>query len=194
MQKIRILLFDGIELLDFAGPLEVFTVADHLLSEKSPFDVKTIARKESIAVSKSNLVVTPNLLNESEEIDLLLIPGGIGTRTIINSNEELEYIRNLTTHSKVCASVCTGALVLGKMGMLDGLEATTHKLGVPLLKEISPKCSIDRSKRFIDQGCIITSAGISAGIDMSLYLLEKHHGLSLKNEVQNYMEYMPENF
>ena len=189
MKSIRILIFDGVELLDFAGPLEVFSAADYLLGDSSPFDIKTIAIKNSIVVSKSEIKISPNITNEDQPLDLLIIPGGIGTRRIIEDAKELKFVQDLISQSKTIASVCTGALILGKMGKLDGQNVTTHAVGVPLLEKISPLCTIDRTKRYIDNGSVITSAGISAGIDMSLYLLEKYYGVSFRNEVQLYLEY-----
>ena len=189
LKKIRILLFDGVELLDFAGPLEVFGVAHYLLGDRSELDIKTISREKVITVSKSNIKIKANIQEENEPFDLLIIPGGVGTRSIINDKDLLSYIRMLISKAAICSSVCTGALVLAKLDLLKDVEVTTHAVGVPLLKELEPHCIINRSKRFIDRGCIITSAGISAGIDMSLYIVEKFLGSRLRKEVQDYMEY-----
>ena len=188
MKKIKILLFDDIELLDFAGPLEVFSVVSYLRKDLGLL-VSTIGLKDKITVSKSGLQLIPNETETSDSIDLLIIPGGIGTRQLIQNNEELIRIDKLIKNSKVVASVCTGALILGKLGYLKGLNAVTHKNGIDELKEIDSSIRIDESKRFVDNDSIITSAGISAGIDMSLYLIEKYFDKELKVKVQNYMEY-----
>jgi transcriptional regulator GlxA family with amidase domain len=191
MYKVKIFIFDGVELLDFAGPLEVFSVAAHLTANEPVLDIETIAFKNEITVSKSGIKVTPNSTDINGPYDLLIIPGGFGTRSIINDSSVLDNVRQLISQASCCASVCTGALILGKLGFLDGLSVTTHAIGVPLLKEVSPACHIDRSKRYIDNECILTSAGISAGIDMSLYIIEKRFGRKLRQKVQEYMEYCP---
>lgn len=188
MKNIKILLFDDIELLDFAGPLEVFGVAKHIRKELG-LHVSTVGLKKQIFVSKTGLELIPNEIENSEKIDLLIVPGGIGTRQIINNESELLKIEKLFEKSKVIASVCTGALILGKLGYLRNLNVITHKDGIKELVQIDPTITIDYNKRFIDNGNILTSAGISAGIDMSLYLIEKYFDVGLRSAVQEYMEY-----
>jgi transcriptional regulator GlxA family with amidase domain len=187
MKTINILLFDDIELLDFAGPLEVFSVAAYIQKDLD-IQVSTISFKEQITVSKSGLKVIPNYKGH-EVSDVLIIPGGIGTRDIIKDHHQLQMIDKLIKSSNVVASVCTGALILGKLGYLKGLGATTHKNGIEELKKIDPTIRIQENVRFVDNETIITSAGISAGIDMSLYLLQKFYGEDLKEKVKSYMEY-----
>lgn len=188
MKKIKILLFDDIELLDFAGPLEVFSVAAHLRKDLG-LQVSTIGLKEKVTISKSGLQLIPNETENTDSIDLLIIPGGIGTRQIIQNTEELSGINKLIKDSKVVASVCTGALIIGKLGYLKGLSAITHKNGIDELKKIDSSIIIDETKRFVDNGNFITSAGVSAGIDMSFYLIEKYWDYDLKVKIQNYIEY-----
>lgn len=188
MKIIKILLFDDIELLDFAGPLEVFSVAGYI-NKDFGIQVSTIGFKERFTVSKSGLQLIPNETSNNEEIDLLIIPGGIGTRQILKSEDELLQIDQLIMSSNVVASVCTGALILAKLGYLKGLKAITHKLGIEELKKLDSSILIDENQRFVDNEHIITSAGISAGIDMSFYLLEKYFGKELSVKVQEYMEY-----
>ena len=187
--KIRILLFDDVELLDFAGPMEVWSVANYLSGDELNIDVKSIADQGNITVSKSELLVQPHIIGKDKDIDLLIIPGGFGTRPILKSEEKLKYVESLTKESEVIGSVCTGASVLGKLGLLKNLKVTTHQLGIDLVKETDPTVMVDTSHRFIDHNCIITSAGVSAGIDMSLYLVSKYFGDDLKMEVATYMEY-----
>ena len=186
--KIKILLFDGIELLDFAGPLEVFGVADYIKKDLG-LQVSTIGLKDKITVSQTGLKLIPNETVNHDKIDVLIIPGGLGTRQIIKNDSELYQIDNLIKDSNVVASVCTGALILGKLGYLRGLKAITHKNGIDELKAIDSTIIIDETQRYIDNEHILTSAGISAGIDMSLYLISKYFGLELKTKVQKYMEY-----
>jgi transcriptional regulator GlxA family with amidase domain len=186
--KIRILLFDDIELLDFAGPLEVFGVANHVRKDLG-LQVSTIGLRDIITVSKTGLKLIPNETVNRGKIDLLIVPGGLGTRQIIKNDSELLEIDNLIKNSSVVASVCTGALILGKLGYLKGLKAITHKKGIDELKLIDSSIIIDENQRYIDNEHILTSAGISAGIDMSLYLVSKYFGDDLKSEVKKYMEY-----
>lgn len=188
MKKIKILLFDDIELLDFAGPLEVFSVADYL-DENLGLEVATIGLKSEIKVSKNGLRVIPNEIINDKKIDLLIIPGGFGTRQILNNDLELRQIDTLIKNSKIVASVCTGALVLAQLGYLKNKIAITHKNGIEELKHIDASITIDESKRFIDNDTILTSGGISAGIDMSLYLVEKYFDGNLRVNIQKYMEY-----
>jgi len=188
INTIKILVFDDVELLDFCGPLEVFSVAGYFLDE-GKLDVSTVAFKEKIIVSKSKIEIIPNGVIDDGEIDLLVIPGGMGTRPIIKDKTTLENIDKLINKSKIIATVCTGALILAKLGYLKGLTVITHKNGIKELKEIDPSINIDEGKRFIDHDKIITSAGISAGIDMSLYLVEKYFGQSFMKTVAEYMEY-----
>jgi len=185
---IKILIFDDVELLDFCGPLEVFSVARYFF-DQGKLDVSTVAYKEKIIVSKSKIEIIPNGVIDDGKIDLLVIPGGIGTRLIIKDKTTLGNIDKLIKKSKIIATVCTGALILAKLGYLKEMTAITHKNGIKELKEIDPSINVDESKRFIDHDKIITSAGISAGIDMSLYLVEKFFGQSLRKTVAEYMEY-----
>ncbi len=189
IRKVRVLLFDDVELLDFAGPMEVWSVVDYLVDEQKSIDVKTIASQNVISVSKSELQINPQIVDVDENIDILIIPGGFGTRPILKSEAHLEFIKALIKNSKVVCSVCTGALVLGKLGLLKDLHVTTHHLLLKDLQELSPSSKVDGNMRFIDQGCIITAAGVSAGIDMSLYLVAKYFNSELMNNVAEYIEY-----
>ena len=186
--KIKVLLFDDIELLDFAGPLEVFSVADYLNKDLG-LSVSTIGFKDVITLSKTGLKLIPDENINTDVIDLLIIPGGTGTRKIINDEAELARVDEMIKNSVITASVCTGALILGKLGYLKGLTAITHKGGIRELQLLDSSIVIDESRRFVDNKHILTAAGISAGIDMSLYLVEKYFGLELKEKVREYMEY-----
>jgi transcriptional regulator GlxA family with amidase domain len=122
-------------------------------------------------------------------IDIFIIPGGAGTKAEMNKQPVLKWLRQNYETSKVTASVCSGARLLGKLGLLDNLESVTHHEVIPHLQEIAPKTIINRQRRFIDNGKIMTSGGISAGIDLSLYIVEKFWGEKVKNKTIVYMEY-----
>lgn len=189
LSKVKILLFDDVELLDFAGPLEVFGVAQHLANEKEKFRLGTMAFESSILVDKTGLEIIPKSLVRVEPIDLLIIPGGKGSRDIISSPERLQEIDKLIKNASHVASVCTGALILAKLGYLKNKMITTHPNGLPTIKEIDKSITCDLSQRFIENGKFITSAGISAGIDMSLFLIEKFWSKTLRTKVEEYMVY-----
>ncbi|NNF33173.1 MAG: hypothetical protein HKN68_03645, partial [Saprospiraceae bacterium] len=101
IKKIRVLLFDEVELLDFAGPMEVWSAADYMLGDHQAIDVKAISNKSEISVSKSLLRITPHIVGTDEDIDILIIPGGFGTRPILKSNDQLKYIKSLIAQSKI---------------------------------------------------------------------------------------------
>lgn len=191
-QSIGILVFNNVELLDFAGPMQVFLAAKHL-DPTAINSVETIGMSKDIVISKSATRLIPEkLLPQALEYDLLVIPGGIGTRSIIKDEEVLFQIDQLVDRSAICATVCTGALVLAQLNRLNGLKVTTHFAALDELQHIDPSIIIDRSKRIHDQGQYIISEGVSAGIDMAFYYLSKYVNEELSKEVRKYIEYYPE--
>ncbi len=190
MKTIGILLFDDVELLDFAGPLEVFGAANYI-KENGLLDIETVGLSARIKVSKSDLDIRPDkVLDASLGYDLFVIPGGFGTRPIIKDDETLGRIGAVIENSKRIATVCTGSLVLAKLGYLKNKRATSHHLALDILKAQDESITIEENKRYIDLGEIITSAGVSAGIDMSLYLLEKEFGGEVRKKTAEYIEYL----
>jgi len=150
----------------------------------------TRLRKKCVPFSRNNLSVNPSYTFENcLPPDILLIPGGFGTRREMNNSAVLDWIKHLAQNTEHLLSVCTGSLVLAKAGLLDGLAATTHHGALSLLQEIAPKTTIDATKRFIDNGEIIVSAGVSAGIDMSLHVVAKLLGKEQAWETARYIEY-----
>lgn len=189
---VGIYLFDNVELLDFAGPMQVLSSAEYV--KKGAFkSISTVASKPSIMVSKTSMNVTVDyVINDSIAFDLLIIPGGFGTRPILQDDEELFKIDQLVKKSEVCASVCTGSLILAKLGFLKGLRATTHFAAIDILQRLDDSIIVDRSKRYHDHERFIIAEGVSAGIDMSFYLLTKYFGKELSDTVKKYIEYYPE--
>lgn len=122
-------------------------------------------------------------------IDIFVIPGGVGTRAEIKKEEVLSWASKTYESSKITFSVCSGARILAKLGLLDHLETTTHHEVIEHLKEIAPNTIINQGKRFIDNGKIMTAGGISAGIDLSLHIVKKLHGETTVNKTIKYMEY-----
>ena len=189
MTNVGIFLFNDIELLDFAGPYEVFSVTSDL--NKLPlFNVFTISSDGSEIRSVNGLKVVPDFsFTNHPPIDIFVIPGGVGTRAEINKQEVLGWVNQTCKSSSITMSVCSGARLLGILGFLDHLESTTHHEVFENLKEIAPNTIIRPEKRFIDNKNIMTAGGISAGIDLSLHIVEKTQGKAIVNKTRRYMEY-----
>ena len=184
-----ILIFDDVEVLDFAGPFEVFSVTNELC-DYSLLNVYTVAREKAPVTARNGLSVIPDYsINEAPQPDILIIPGGSGTRPILQQQDILNWIKRSSQNADKVLSVCTGALLLAKVGLLDGLKSTTHHSAFELLGEIAPDSEIVRGVRFVDNGKVITAAGISAGIDMSLYVVEMLYGIETAQHTSEYMEY-----
>ena len=198
--NVGILLFDGVEVLDFAGPFEVFSrtrlvpgVESRRSELAAPFRVFTIARNGEPVTATGDLQLTPRYsFQTAPRIDLLVIPGGYGTRTLLNDKETLDWIRTTAATARKVTSVCTGSLLLAQAGLLDGRRATTHWGALDVLQEISDSrgaaISVQRDLRFVDDG-LITSAGVSAGIDMALHVVDQLCGASVAAETAHYMDY-----
>jgi len=193
MKKIGILLFDDVELLDFAGPLQVFSTLQYV-DEEAGYSTVTIGMTKQVRVSKSNLIVDSDFSIEDfdQDLDLVVIPGGYGTRPLIKDDVSLTQIDRLISRSKKSATVCTGSLILARLGHLKNMKATTHYLALDLMHELDPTIDIDRSQRYHDNDNIIISEGVSAGIDMSLYLIETRINKKTADTVRKYIEYYPE--
>jgi transcriptional regulator GlxA family with amidase domain len=188
-RKVAILLFDDVELLDFCGPFEVFSVAGRR-TEPTAFDVYTLAEKPGPVAARNGLSVNPHhVLSESPSPDLLLVPGGLGTRREIHNPALLDWIRRRAEQAELVLSVCTGALLLAKAGLLDGLAATTHRGALDLLRTIAPRTTVHADRRFVDNGKVIVSAGIAAGIDMSLHVVARLMGSEHAQATAEHMEY-----
>jgi transcriptional regulator GlxA family with amidase domain len=195
-QKVGILIFDDVEVLDFAGPFEVFsrtrTVAgaDSRRSDDSaPFETFTVARTRDAVTAIGGLKVLPHYAwSDAPPIDILVVPGGFGTRALLHDEATLSWIRETAGRSRQVTSVCTGALLLAKVGLLRGRRATTHWAGLDLLATIDPTIQVQRETRVVHDG-IFTSAGVSAGIDMSFAVVEQVCGRAVAVETAHYIEY-----
>jgi transcriptional regulator GlxA family with amidase domain len=184
-----ILIFDNVEVLDFCGPFEVFGVAGRGMPEK-PFNVYTIAEKAMPVIARNGLSVNPTYtLADCPQPDILLIPGGRGTRTEMHNAALLDWIKSQYPQVELLLSVCTGSLILGRAGLLDGLSATTHHAAMDELREAAPDTTICPADRFVDNGKIVTSAGVSAGIDMALYIVARLLGTQESIATARHMQY-----
>jgi transcriptional regulator GlxA family with amidase domain len=187
-RNVAILIFDEVEVLDFCGPFEVFGVTGRHDNPK-PFNVYTVGEKATI-LARNGLSVNPAYtLENCLQPDILLVPGGNGTRREINNPTVINWIKEQFSKVELMLSVCTGALLLGKAGLLDGLSATTHFGAEAELRAVAPNTKICMSERYVDNGKVITSAGISAGIDMSLYTVGRLLGAEAAAETAHHMQY-----
>ena len=188
-RHVAILVFDEVEVLDFAGPFEVFAVTDELRGGNT-FNVYTVAPRPGPIRARNGLRVLPDhTLADAPAPHLLVVPGGFGTRALLQQPDLLAWVQRQAAAAELVMSVCTGALVLGRAGLLDGLRATTHHECFGLLREVSPRTEVVETERFVDNGKVLTAAGISAGIDCALHVVERLHGLDAAAATARYMEY-----
>lgn len=188
-KNVAILIFDEIEVLDFAGPFEVFAVTNELHRQEA-FNTVTVAVKPGTVRAHNGLKVIPEFtLENCPPPHVLIIPGGAGTRPLLNQPSLLEWIRLKARSAEIVMSVCTGALVLAKAGLLDGLRVTTHHDSLSALAALAPTAIVDGSERFHDNGKFLTSGGISAGIDCSLHVIARELGEPAAAATARYMEY-----
>jgi transcriptional regulator GlxA family with amidase domain len=197
-KTVGILIFDDVEVLDFAGPFEVFsrtrTVAgaDSRRSDDSaPFAVFTVGRTRDVVTAIGGLRVLPHHgWSDAPPIDILVIPGGFGTRALLGDEPTLAWIRQSAARASQVTSVCTGALLLAKAGLLRGRRATTHWAALDLLASIDPTIEVQKDQRVVSD-TIVTSAGVSAGIDMAFSVVETLCGRAVADETAHYIEYVP---
>jgi len=187
--NLAIFIFDQVEVLDFAGPFEVFAVTKNA-DGSQPFNVYTVSQSGEAVSARNGLSINPTYSFETmPQPDILVVPGGWGTRKLVHDAAITGWIAAQYTHLDLLLSVCTGSLLLGKAGLLENVAATTHHHAFDLLEEYAPTADIRQGERFVDNGKIVTSAGISAGIDMSLHIVARLCGADIANTTADYMEY-----
>jgi transcriptional regulator GlxA family with amidase domain len=188
-RNVAILIFDDVEVLDFCGPFEVFAVTGRT-QEVQPFNVYTVAETLAPVTTRGGMSVNPRYsIADCPPPDILVVPGGYGTRRAMHNPALIDWARAVAQRSELVTSVCTGSAVLGAAGLLDGLRATTHHSAFDLLRGAAPSAQVIEDARFIDNGRVITSAGISAGIDMALHVVARLLGEDTARETAHYMEY-----
>jgi transcriptional regulator GlxA family with amidase domain len=189
MKNTGILIFNNIDLLDIAGPYEVFSLA-RTADNESLFNLFPVAQtKEVVATWKGFSIIPKYDFNDCPDMDILLVPGGLGTRTEINNDKLVRFIKTVFPHVELVLSVCTGALLLAKAGLLKGLKVATHHAAVDLLRKTEPAVIMAEKERYTDNGKIILSAGISAGIDMAFYTIKRLYGQEMAEQIAGHMEY-----
>ena len=194
-KNVGIFIFDLVEVLDFSGPYEVFSSAR--VSKRSnasihtlpkAFNVFTISEIKKLITATGGLKVKSDFTFKScPEMDILIIPGGIGTRKLLENDKILNWLR-LHRNLEILASVCTGSLLLAKAGLLERKKATTHWGALKLLKKISPSTKVIKKNKYVFD-TYYTSAGVSTGIDMSLNIVENVYGKTIAKNTAKYIEY-----
>jgi transcriptional regulator GlxA family with amidase domain len=188
-RTIGIYVFDDVEVLDFAGPYEVFTCASRMHGAPLPFRVQLIGQRGATLRARAGLKVVPDaVFSDAGQPHVLLIPGGVVTAEL-DKPEVLKWIAATAPGCELVASVCTGAFLLAAAGLLDGQPATTHWEDVADLRRMFPQVQVQEERRWIDNGRIVTSAGISAGMDMALHLVERLAGRELALRTARQMDY-----
>jgi len=191
-----ILVFDGVEVLDFAGPFEVFSRTrlepgpeSRRRDEGAPFRVFTVApeRREVVATGGLRLEAAFTF-EDAPHVDLLVVPGGFGTRALVSHAPTLDWLRRVAADARQVTSVCTGAALLARAGLLRGRRATTHFGSLEWLASLDPTITVERGVRFVDDG-VLTSAGVAAGIDMAFAVVERRCGREVAEETARYIEY-----
>lgn len=190
LRNVAILVFDDVEVLDFCGPYEVFNVASEV-GTPSPFYIYSVGITTGPIQARGRFTFTPRYsLDTCPQADILVVPGGYGTRPLLKHGGLLSWISRQAEQVELLVSVCTGALLLAAAGLLEGLEATTHHFAVDQLRKLSPTTKVVTDRRFV-QGTnkIITAGGISAGIDVSLHVVRELAGNDIHEKVVEEMEY-----
>ena len=196
---VGIVLFENIEVLDFCGPFEVFSVTrlneERRREEASPFEVLLIAENNEPVVTTGGMRVIPDHTFEScPKLDILVVPGGWGTRKELKNPTMLNWLHLRASEVETLTSVCTGSMLLGFAGLLEGHHATTHWRSLGWMRESFPSVTVEYDKHVVEDGRIFTSAGISAGIDMALKVVERYYGGDIARATARQMEYpYPEN-
>lgn len=192
-QTVGILIFDDVEVLDFCGPFEVFSTARPTGNHDDDlklFNVVTIAEKNEIVTCRGGLLVQPHhTIEKHPSLDILVIPGGPGTRRERHNQALLNWIAKKDQRTELTTSVCTGAFLLAERGLLDHRRATTHWDSIERLRANYPAIEVVNDKRVVDEGHVITSAGVSAGIDMALHVVARLYGDDVARWTARRMEY-----
>jgi transcriptional regulator GlxA family with amidase domain len=191
VQRIGILLFDGVEELDAVGPWEVFGA----WAQQFPDEASVVAFAEqagTVQAAKGLGLRADRGTADVGPLDVLVHPGGMGTRPLLADATHLDWIRAQRRDVPLLTSVCTGSLVYAAAGLLAGRPATTHWGSLDLLAKLDPTIEVRPQARFVDDGDTVTSAGVSAGIDMALHIVARLAGTERAREVRRYIQYDPE--
>lgn len=189
--RVAILLFDEVELLDFAGPFEVFSLAQDPQNGQKAFSIFTVAERAGMVRVRNGLLVQPQYsFKGAPGCDLLIVPGGYGAEQVELYNHIVTgFIKDNAEKGAIVASVCTGAFLLAQAGLLRGRTAVTHWMDADRLEREHPEITVKRDVRVVDEGEVLTSAGISSGIALSLHLVKRLVGEEAARTTARRMEY-----
>nr|WP_319495201.1 DJ-1/PfpI family protein [uncultured Desulfobacter sp.] len=189
--NIGIYIYDDAEVLDFSGPFEVFTTASRVSPDDDPFNVFLVGETQNAVRARGGYQVIPHYdISNHPVIDLLIVAGGVPDKEL-QKPHVLKWIKNQSDQARFTASVCTGVFLLGAAGVVTTHNVTTHWEDIPVLQQQFPLLQVHRDVRWVEDGNIFTSAGISAGIDMSLHLVKILHSRTLAEKTARQMEYDP---
>ena len=186
-RTVGVLLFEGFELLDVFGPLEAWGMHAEI---SAACEIVTTAEKAgAVKSAQGPRALADYALADCPPIDVILVPGGIGTRREVNNAAVMERLRRRAAEAEIVASVCTGAALLARAGLLDGRRATSNKLSFKWVTEQGPAVEWVRRARWVEDGKFATSSGVSAGIDMTLALIARLAGAEIAERIATRMEY-----
>jgi transcriptional regulator GlxA family with amidase domain len=193
-KRVGIVVFEDIDVLDFCGPFEVFAATRldeaRRREEPSPFEVWLVAEHHAPIVTAGGMCVIPHhSFAGCPRLDILVVPGGWGTRRELNNPAMLAWLSLRAPEVETLASVCTGAMLLGAAGLLDGRRATTHWRSLDWLRESFPAVTVVPDEHVVEDGHVITSAGIAAGIDLALKVVARYHGETIARATARHLEY-----
>jgi len=183
------MLFERAELLDFAGPYEAFSSARYEDGTKC-FNTFSVGQSKGTITSNNGLPCGVEYdFEDAPDIDILVVPGGQGTRTEIDNPVAIDWIKGIAESAELMTSVCTGSFLMAQAGLLNGKKATTHWGSIERMRETFPETELLEQVRFVDDGFVVSSAGVSAGIDMSLHVIERLCGRDAAASSARLMEY-----
>jgi transcriptional regulator GlxA family with amidase domain len=193
-KRVGILVFPDVEVLDFCGPFEVFSVARlneaKRREQPSPFEVLLVAEREGVVTASGGLKVVPDhTIDDCPPLDILVVPGGWGVRREIDNERLVAWIATQGRGVETLTSVCTGSMLLGRAGLLDGRRATTHWRSLDWMRDALPAVTVVDDLHVVEDGRVVTSAGVSAGIDMALKVVARYLGVPVARETARMIEY-----
>lgn len=189
--RIALICFEDMEELDLVGPWEVLRMWQ-LQYPDDGVDVFTASlHQKTVACAKGMRIVADRTVTDMDEVDVIVLPGGVGTRPLLKEESVLGQIRRWAGAGALMTSVCTGSLVYAAAGILANRPATTHWVALDLLHELDGSAQIEPDARFVDSGQVITASGVSAGIDMALHLIKRLHSEERARQVKRDIQYDP---
>jgi transcriptional regulator GlxA family with amidase domain len=189
---IGIFVFPGVEELDFVGPWEVLKSWERLAPDDGAHVFTLAAEEGTIECAKGMKVVPDETWATAPPIDVLVYPGGMGTRSHLGNETIRSWVRETAQRGALMTSVCTGSLVYADTGLLDGRPATTHWGSLDQLRSLGHNIDVRPDDRYVDSGDIITASGVSAGIDMALYLITRLASQERARQIRRYIQYDPQ--